>query len=324
MGLLKGKSSFSVLLDKEGKDRVIGYESIRQKLEAWAFKDIDDTYDDVSIGFVPVHNMFSADFSQSIIDPYVAVALRVDERLVPGAVLKKYIAKEEQRVREERQVPRLSRLARLEINERVGTELRRKAKPTPKVVELVWDMERGVVFVFSASDRVIGMVEAFFKETFGVPLEREAGDDDLLKRREFLTWLFCRFMLCGDLGVSSLPGVVAIGDSINIRCANDTDVQEVVAALTNGALVSKLAIGLENGHRYTVSAKGFEITAAFPKTTTEDSDRYGLESIVYDRMGVVQFVRDDLLLRYERFCNGAGDTDDLVRQLAKMVSAGGE
>ena len=317
MGLLKGKASFSVLLDKEGKDHVIGYESIRQKLEAWAFKDIDDTYDDVSIGFVPVHDMFSADFSQSIIDPYVAIALRVDERRVPGAVLKKYVLKEEQRVREERQVPRLSRMARLEIKERVGTELRRKAKPTPKVVELVWDMARGVVFVFSMSDRVIGVVEAFFKETFGITLEREAGDDDLLKRRDFLTWLFCRYFNGHQGVVAGMPGVVADGDLVSVKCRVDTHVGEIVTALTNGNRVSRLTIELDNGLKYTVSAKGFEITAAFPKTTTEDSDRDGLEAIVYDRMGMVQVVRDDLRLRYERFCSETVDITDMVKEISE-------
>ncbi len=74
----------------------------------------------------------------------------MDERKVSSAVLKKYIAKEEERVRREKQVPKLSRSAKIAIKERMRTELMRKTMPIPSVYDLVWNLGENSLIFFSA------------------------------------------------------------------------------------------------------------------------------------------------------------------------------
>ena len=63
----------------------------------------------------------------------IVLSMRIDERKVPSAVLKKFCMKEEERARKEKQVPKLSRGHRLDIKESVKLMLTKKAVPIPAV-----------------------------------------------------------------------------------------------------------------------------------------------------------------------------------------------
>jgi len=89
---------------------------------------------------------------------------------VPSAVLKKYCMKEEERVRKEKQVPKLSRGHRLEIKESIKLMLTKKAAPMPAVYDLCWNLANNTVLFFSASAKVHMALEDLFKETFGLHL----------------------------------------------------------------------------------------------------------------------------------------------------------
>ena len=94
------------------------------------FMDIDDSYDEFSVGWVNPSDMFDTSAPSQVLGEYVVLSMRVDKRTVPGAVLKKLVAKEIRRVMQEKQVPKLSRASRIEIKARIQIELLRKAKPT--------------------------------------------------------------------------------------------------------------------------------------------------------------------------------------------------
>ena len=57
MSLLKGTASF-VRFTVEGKLPDNSLEYIAQRVVAYSFKDIDETYDEYSIGWVSILNMF--------------------------------------------------------------------------------------------------------------------------------------------------------------------------------------------------------------------------------------------------------------------------
>jgi hypothetical protein len=116
--------------------------------------------------------MFDADFTYGsyAAGDYVVLTMRVDERKVSPAVLKKCVLKEEERIKRERQVPRLGRSALMEIKERVRAELVRKSVPVPSVYDVVWNLSDGTVLFFSTSKKALVLIEELFKETFGVSL----------------------------------------------------------------------------------------------------------------------------------------------------------
>ena len=128
--------------------------------------------EEYSIGWVSVASMFDADFTYGsyAAGDYVVLSMRVDERKVSPAVLKKCVLKEEERIKRDRQVPRLSRSVLLEIKERVRSELVRKSVPVPALYEVAWNLSDGTLFFFSTSKKALVLIEELFKETFGLSL----------------------------------------------------------------------------------------------------------------------------------------------------------
>ncbi len=171
MGLLTGSASltrFSVVGEIPGSF----WDFVAERVAAHSFKDIDDTMDEYSIGWVSVADMFDAGFAYSsyAAGDYVALTIRIDERKVTPSVLKKYVMKEEARIKMEQQIPRLGRAARIEIKERIRAELVRKSPPVPSTYDLCWNLAENTLLFFSTSKKAMALLEDLFKETFNVSL----------------------------------------------------------------------------------------------------------------------------------------------------------
>ncbi len=174
MGFLAGSASF-VRFAVQGELPGDFWEFVAERVRAFSFRDIDDSFEERSVGWVSVHDMFDSEFAYAsyAAGDAVVLALRIDERKVPAAVLKKLCLKEEQRLKRERQVPRLSRAHRQEIKENVRLALLKQAVPTPAVYDLVWDLASATVLFFSTNKKAIEVVEQYFKETFGLTLVQQ-------------------------------------------------------------------------------------------------------------------------------------------------------
>ena len=171
MGVLSGSASF-MRFSVEGELPDSFWDFVAERVAAHSFQDIDDSLEEYSIGWVSVANMFDADFSYAsyAAGDYVVLSLRVDERKVSSAVLKKCVLKEEERIKPERQVPKLGRSARLEIKERVRTELVRKSVPVPAVYDMAWNLSDATLLFFSTNKKAMVLLEEFFKETFDLSI----------------------------------------------------------------------------------------------------------------------------------------------------------
>ena len=171
MGLLSNSGTF-VRFVVEGEMPENFWEFAAERIAANAFKDIDDNFEESSIGWVSIMNMFDSQFAYAshAVGDYIVLAMRIDERKVPSSVLKKYCMKEEERVRKEKQVPKLSRGHRLEIKESIKLMLTKKAAPMPAVFDLCWNLANNTVLFFSTSAKVHIALEELFKETFGLHL----------------------------------------------------------------------------------------------------------------------------------------------------------
>lgn len=174
MGLLKGTASF-VRFSVEGSLPENPLDFIAKRVIAFSFKDIDDTYDEYSIGWVSILNMFDTQFAFAsyVVGDYITLTLRVDERKVSPAILKKFVQKEEERIRLEQQVPRLGRSVKVQIKERIRTELMRKAIPIPATFELCWNLSNATLLFFSTNKKVHSLLEDYMKESFGVLIRQQ-------------------------------------------------------------------------------------------------------------------------------------------------------
>ncbi len=103
MGFLSGSASF-VRFTVEGDLPDPFWDTVHERVQAMSFRDIDDTIDEFSIGWVSVINMFDSGFAMPHMQwpEYVVLAMRVDERRVSPAVIRKFVAKEEERIRMEK------------------------------------------------------------------------------------------------------------------------------------------------------------------------------------------------------------------------------
>ncbi|MEW6221498.1 MAG: recombination-associated protein RdgC [Thermodesulfobacteriota bacterium] len=143
-----------------------------QRLTQFAFRDIDDAYDERSVGWVSIHNMFDAGFAGTsfAVADYLVASLRIDERRVAPAVLKKFCQKEEEKKKAQEKRPRLSRAERVEIKERMQLVLLKRAAPVPAVFDLVWSLGDQTVYFGSSNQKIRGIFESLFAETFGLSL----------------------------------------------------------------------------------------------------------------------------------------------------------
>ncbi|MEE4242866.1 MAG: recombination-associated protein RdgC [Desulfopila sp.] len=169
MGFISGSASF-VRFSVEGELPENTWDFIAERVAAFSFVDIDDTYDEFSIGWVSVLNMFDSDFQYASYanGDYVTLTMRIDERKVSQPILKKFCAKEEERIKKERQIPKIGKAMKMEIKERMHTELMRKSVPLPSIYDLCWNLTDGTLLFFSTNKKAQAQLEDFFKETFGL------------------------------------------------------------------------------------------------------------------------------------------------------------
>jgi hypothetical protein len=174
MGFLKGTASF-VRFRVEGELPPSSMDFIAERVSSFSFRDIDDSYDEYSIGWVSVANMFDSAFNYSshLCGDYVVLSLRIDERKVSSAILKKLTQKEEERVKREKQIPKIGRSMKVEIRERIRTEQMRKAIPLPSVYVVCWNLSDSSLFFFSTNKKGQTVLEDFFKESFGLLLRQQ-------------------------------------------------------------------------------------------------------------------------------------------------------
>jgi DNA recombination-dependent growth factor C len=174
MGLLSGSINF-VQYAVEGEVAGSFADFVAERIAAFSFRDIDDTFDEYSIGWVAVENMFDSTFAYSsyLVGDYVVLGMRTDERKLSPSVLKKFVQKEEARVKKERQVPRLNRAHRQEIKENVRLQLVKKTMAVATVYDLCWNLADSTLLFFSTNSKAQSVLEEFFKETFGLRLVRQ-------------------------------------------------------------------------------------------------------------------------------------------------------
>lgn len=174
MGLINGTASF-VRFSVEGELPENIWDFIADRVVAFSFRDIDETYEEDSLGWVSVFNMFDTEFNYAsyAAGNYVTLSMRYDERKVSSAIVKKYVQKEEERIKKEKEIPKLSRSMRVEIKERIHNELMRKSLPVPSVYDLCWNLEKSTLLFFSTNKKAQALLEDFFKESFGLTLMQQ-------------------------------------------------------------------------------------------------------------------------------------------------------
>lgn len=102
---------------------------------------------------------------------FAIFGLRLDTRRVPATLLRAHVDLRLQKLMKEKDLAFIGKEARLSLQDEVKVELLRKVLPTPKVVEVAWDLKGGVLWTTASSSKTQGALTSLFMKSFGCELQ---------------------------------------------------------------------------------------------------------------------------------------------------------
>ena len=127
-------------------------------------------------------------------DRFAVFALRIDTRRVPTTLLKAHVDLRLQSLQKEKDLAFVGKEARISLADEVKVELLRKVLPTPRVVEVAWDLKGGILWTTASSAKAQGVLTTLFIKSFGCEIHPLAP-------------LVLSGRLCPDLSVEALMGM---------------------------------------------------------------------------------------------------------------------
>lgn len=128
-----------------------------------------------SMGWVPISDPFRTNFDleESLWGNYLIFALRHDTVRLPATAFKMHLKKAINEYLKESGKQRLSKTETEEIKDSLEKQLKRKALPNIRVYDIVWNLERGVVWLWTTNKKLNELFVEFFQDTFEIqPIER--------------------------------------------------------------------------------------------------------------------------------------------------------
>jgi DNA recombination-dependent growth factor C len=98
---------------------------------------------------------------------FAVFGLRIDSRRVPPALLKAHVDLRLQTLQKEKDLAFIGKEARISLQDEVKLELLRKVLPTPRVVEVAWDLKGGILWTTASSSKAQGALTSLFIKSFG-------------------------------------------------------------------------------------------------------------------------------------------------------------
>lgn len=127
-------------------------------------------------------------------DRFAVFGLRIDTRRVPPALLRAHVDLRLQTLQKEKDLAFIGKEARISLADEVKVELLRKVLPTPKVVEVAWDLKGGILWTTASSAKAQGALASLFIKSFGCEIHPLAP-------------LVLAGRLCPELPVEGLMGL---------------------------------------------------------------------------------------------------------------------
>lgn len=160
-------TQFTISGDIPQKDQ---FDWFSGKLAGRAFQSIENSSDELSEGWTQVDHPDDAGFevpSAFWRENYLVFSLRRDQRRIPAAVLKSHTSREEGAfLAQHPNLRRTPKDKRNEIKEQVQVRLMTRCLPVPSTVDVVWDLKRGVLTLFSLGSKVVERFEDIFRKSF--------------------------------------------------------------------------------------------------------------------------------------------------------------
>lgn len=171
MGLLSGGATLRKFqVSGEVPD---GFRTLyRNQLEAFAFKEDPHQGKEPTLGWVEIDNMLGTNFTDVnkwFYEPWIVLGLRIDVKTAPSKIIKAYLQQAMEEWKEEHGT-RCPPSVKSEMKDRIEENWLKGSKAKTKVIEMVWDIDRGLLLLGTLSDGALEHVEKRFNRTFGLKL----------------------------------------------------------------------------------------------------------------------------------------------------------
>jgi DNA recombination-dependent growth factor C len=170
MGLLQGTLSLRRFL---ALGPIPGEEDLCNGLHQNRFRPFDDGEDEERMGWVDWRNPLITEIDPNWLmqDRFAVFALRIDTRKVPPILLKSHTDLRIQNLMKEKDLAVVGREARISLQEEVKSELLRRVLPSPRIVEIAWDIKGGLLWTSAANSKAQSYLTTLCMKSFGIELQ---------------------------------------------------------------------------------------------------------------------------------------------------------
>ncbi|CAM2059024.1 Recombination-associated protein RdgC [Desulfovibrionales bacterium] len=149
---------------------------IPSRLKRFAFKDIDQTVDERSVGWTSFDNMLDTYWHETQPEKgeFLALALRLETRRLSPAIYKKHLQIKQKAAEDELKKSGrkfLSHDQKKELREQVRLQLISRCLPVPAIFDVVWNTKENIVYFSSANSKAISLFTEYFTATFELHLD---------------------------------------------------------------------------------------------------------------------------------------------------------
>ena len=170
MGLYSNTTSFAQYCISGEIPQADRFEWLSSALSGRAFSSIEETSDEQAEGWVCTDAIDESTFdspSRCWRDRYAFFSYRRDQRRIPAGLLKSFIGRAEGEYLSKRpDLKRPPKREREEIKDRVKLKLLTKTLPAPSTVDILWNLDTGLLILFSSSTKSMERVEELFSKSF--------------------------------------------------------------------------------------------------------------------------------------------------------------
>lgn len=170
MSLLQGTISlrrFMVLGPVPTNDNLL------ERLQHNAFQPFRDGIEEERIGWCDWRNLLIVPPDGNWVhqEKFALFGLRIDTRKVPAILLKAHIDLKIESLQKNNSVVFINKETRASLRDEVHSELLLKVLPTPKILEVAWDLKGGLILTTASSGRAQSAFTSLFIKTFGCELQ---------------------------------------------------------------------------------------------------------------------------------------------------------
>ena len=137
------------------------------------FRPFEGGQEEERFGWVDWRNLLLTDIDLDWImqDRFAVFGLRMDTRKVPPTLLKAHTELRIQELMKEKDLARVGREARISLQDEVKAELLLRVLPTPRIVEVAWDLKNGLLWTTASNAKAVSCLTSLCMKSFGIELQ---------------------------------------------------------------------------------------------------------------------------------------------------------